>query len=711
MKQKKMKLASRDIRELFRTRLPNIRQMAVTSTDAVAFGRRLTEALGLDSGRPLSAAAETISRLIRYDGQTVREASTDRDVTIETISLLWRFLTDRCRPDEVSVDFLIDVYQQFEALTTFTPELPDRQRLVRWMKRWDTGTDPRIVRMRAANRQRIIDRLIERIDTHHSDKSRYVFPADADMAEKRRMVEEWWTDCRFHLAMAARSLRELSHLMGETLSDELKDIYHRAQKKGMPVFVTPYYLSLMDISGNGYDDTALRSYVLYSRELVDAFGHIRAWEREDQVEEGKPNAAGWLVPGGGNIHRRYPEVAILIPDTIGRACGGLCASCQRLYDFQSGRFNFDWEALKPKETWDNKLRRLMRYYRDDKQLRDILITGGDALMSRNGSLRKILHAVYTMAKHKREDNRSRPAGDKYAEIQRVRLGTRLPVYLPMRVDDELVEILSEFRQKASEIGISQFFIQTHFQTPLEITPEVVSAIGKLHGAGWTVTNQLVYNVAASRRGHTARLRRELNKIGVVCYYTFSVKGFEENHAVFAPNSRSLQEQHEEKALGHLDDDKAATLVEALRGGGSPEKTLRTLQRKWQLPFLATDRSVMNLPGIGKSMTFTLAGIMADGRRVLAFSHDSTRRHSPLIAHTPVVYILENKSIAEYIRQLCDMGESYADYASIWRYNSGRTEPRFALYEYPRAAEEFTAEYSNIACVPPAGHSPYIPHAS
>ncbi len=104
----------------------------------------------------------------------------------------------------------------------------------------------------------------------------------------------------------------------------------------------------------------------------------------------------------------------------------------------------------------------------------------------------------------------------------------------MRVDDELVEILSEFRQKASEIGISQFFIQTHFQTPLEITPEVVSAIGKLHGAGWTVTNQLVYNVAASRRGHTARLRRELNKIGVVCYYTFSVKGFEENHAFSPP---------------------------------------------------------------------------------------------------------------------------------------------------------------------------------
>jgi lysine 2,3-aminomutase len=99
-----------------------------------------------------------------------------------------------------------------------------------------------------------------------------------------------------------------------------------------------------------YDDAALRSYVFYSQNLVDTFGNIKAWEKEDQVETDKPNAAGWLLPEGHNIHRRYPEVAILIPDTIGRACGGLCASCQRLYDFQSGRFNFDMEALIPKAS-------------------------------------------------------------------------------------------------------------------------------------------------------------------------------------------------------------------------------------------------------------------------------------------------------------------------------------------------------------------------
>lgn len=98
--------------------------------------------------------------------------------------------------------------------------------------------------------------------------------------------------------------------------------------------------------------------------------------KEDVVEAGKPNAAGWLVPDGHNIHRRYPEVAILIPDSMGRACGGLCASCQRMYDFQSERLNFNFEELKPKESWDKRLRKLMEYFENDTQLRDILITGG-----------------------------------------------------------------------------------------------------------------------------------------------------------------------------------------------------------------------------------------------------------------------------------------------------------------------------------------------
>ena len=150
---------------------------------------------------------------------------------------------------------------------------------------------------------------------------------------------------------------------------------------------------------------------------------LRRWEKEDMVVADEPNAAGWLLPEGHNIHRRYPEVAILIPDSMGRARGGLCASCQRMYDFQSERLNFDFEALKPKESWDRKLRRLMRYFEEDAQLRDILDNGRGCLMSQNATLRKILEAVYKMAVRKRKANESRPEGEKYAELQRVRLGS------------------------------------------------------------------------------------------------------------------------------------------------------------------------------------------------------------------------------------------------------------------------------------------------
>src|SRR6056297_1739229 len=134
---------------------------------------------------------------------------------------------------------------------------------------------------------------------------------------------------------------------------------------------------------------------------------------------------------------------------------------------------------------------------------------------------------------------------------RVRLGTRLPVYLPQRITDELIQILSEFKEKASRIGIKQFVIQSHFESAMEVTPEAKKAVQKLIAAGWIVTNQQVFSASASRRGHTAKLRKVLNEIGVLPYYTFSVKGFMENYHNFATNARSIQEQVEEKRLGEV----------------------------------------------------------------------------------------------------------------------------------------------------------------
>ena len=546
MKQKKMLvLTFSQLKQIYTQEMPELVEMAAVSPTVEDFKAGLLK--HLDScgmvNEVAEEAREQIRLLLQYDGQDVHELSTGQDISVQTIRLLYQFLTEKLENIEMPTDLFLELFQLFKRLQGESVPLPSPQRIKSRNDRWDTGLDEEVREMRDENKERMLHLLIQKIENRKSKPSvRFHFEEGMSYEEKYQLVSKWWGDFRFHLSMAVKSPAELNRFLGNSLSSETMYLLNRARKKGMPFFATPYYLSLLNVTGYGYNDEAIRSYILYSPRLVETYGNIRAWEKEDIVEAGKPNAAGWLLPDGHNIHRRYPEVAILIPDTMGRACGGLCASCQRMYDFQSERLNFEFETLRPKESWDSKLRRLMTYFEQDTQLRDILITGGDALMSQNKTLRNILEAVYRMAVRKQRANLERPEGEKYAELQRVRLGSRLLAYLPMRINDELVDILREFKEKASAVGVKQFIIQTHFQTPLEVTPEAKEAIRKILSAGWIITNQLVYTVAASRRGHTTRLRQVLNSLGVVCYYTFSVKGFNENYAVFAPNSRSMQEQ-------------------------------------------------------------------------------------------------------------------------------------------------------------------------
>lgn len=693
MKQKNKAVTLHEVRLLFENKFPELLAGAVDSPDEVSFRQKIDAYLSDASWN--AEGVRVVRRLLEYDGRVVHELSVGEDVKVETLALLWRFLSGRIREDEISLDFALELYHQFSRLHDGPSGVPEKEDVLRWMRRWPDGLNEQVRAIREANKERIMALLVRKIEHRPASSGRYVFPEGCSEAEKLGWVRRWWGEARFHLSMAVKSATELNRMLDGTLSGETLRIYQQAQEKGIPVFVTPYYLSLLNPTGKGYDDAAIRSYVIYSSRLVETFGGIRAWEREDIVEEGKPNVAGWLLPGGHNIHRRYPEVAILIPDTMGRACEGLCASCQRMYDFQSRRLNFELEKLKPKENWNTRLRKLMDYFEHDTQIRDILITGGDALMSRNATLRNILDAVCKMAVRKRQANLSRPDGEKYAELQRVRLGTRLPVYLPMRVDDELLDILRDFRQKAAEAGITQLFVQTHFQSPLEVTPESREAIRRILSTGWAVTNQLVYNVAASRRGHTAKLRKVLNSLGVICYYTFTVKGFEENYEVFAPNARSLQESAEEKAWGRLAPEAEHDFLEILDGAPNKAVAVRQFCAAHDVPFLATDRSVLNLPGIGKSMSFALVGVDAKGRRILRFDHDRTRRHSPIIDRVHEVYIRENKPVYRYLLQLQDMGEDMGEYETLWAYTEGETERRFPFFEYPVPDFSVTSRYTNL----------------
>lgn len=580
-------------------------------------------------------------------------------------------------------------------------QLP-QEKLFKWMKKYPSGLDPRIIRLRSENRERILNIIIDKIDDGEINDSKYYFDKTYTRKEKFALALEWWKESTFHLRFAVRSADDLNEYLGYSLDPDTMQILYDAEKVGIPFFVNPYYLSLLHVRVPYYAvgaDLAIRHYVIYSRQLVEEFGHISAWEKEDKVEPGKPNEAGWLLPSHHNIHRRYPEVAILIPDTMARACAGLCTSCQRMYDFQNGYLNFNLNKLKVEEGWPEKLRKLMDYFENDSQLRDILITGGDALMSSDKSLERILNEIYEMAKRKIKANEKRKDGEKYAEILRIRLGTRLPVYLPQRITDKLISVLKNFKDKASKIGVRKFIIQTHFESPMEITPEVKEGLNKLISAGWTITDQHVFTTSASRRGHNIKLRKVLNDIGILPYYTFSVKGYMENYNSFVPNARAVQESLEEKIIGIVPEKYYDEIRDFTENAENMVDNINSIREKADLPFLATDRNVINLPGVGKSLTFRVIGITRYGRRILEFEHDSNRNHSPIIENMGKIVIIECKSISEYLDQLEEIGEDISDYSGIFGYSIGETEPRMPLYEYPDFEFKTTDEYTNLKILP------------
>ena len=596
-------------------------------------------------------------------------------------------------------DFFLDMLYLFRQLNgSLKRDLPDQAQVEKWMDKHPTGLDEDIIAMRKENKERIVRKLVKKISAGKLKSRRFQFEEGLTEEEKYQKVLAWWEDHRFHLVFAFRTPELINEMLDHSLRLKYLRTLKKAKKKGIPIFVNPYYLSLISVDVTPRRtgaDRPIRDYIFPNKELIAEFGNIHAWEKEDIVQPGEPNAAGWILPPYHNVHRRYPEVAIFIPDTAGRACGGLCVSCQRMYDFQSGRFNFDLDKLAPKLSWQDKMKVLLEYWEKDTRLRDILITGGDAFMNTDKSLREILDGVYEMALRKKNANHYRPGGEKYAEILRVRLGTRLPVYLPQRITPELVQILAEFKEKASAIGVKQFVIQTHIQTAMEITPEVKRGIEMLIGAGWMVTNQLVFTAASSRRGHTIKLRKALNDIGVVPYYTFSVKGFMENYHNFATNERAAQERVEEKFVGEINIEDFNEISKLPEKADTIREGINEIREKNNIPFLATDRSVLNMPGVGKSLSYRTIGITDDGRRILEFDHDQTRTHSPIIDTMGKVIIIESKSINAYLNQMDEIGEEKEDYETIWGYSASETEKRMPIYTYPEYEYKLTEELTNF----------------
>jgi lysine 2,3-aminomutase len=168
----------------------------------------------------------------------------------------------------------------------------------------------------------------------------------------------------------------------------------------------------------------------------------------------------------------------------------------------------------------------------------------------------------------------------------------------------------------------------------------------------------------------------------------------ENYFNFATNERAVQEKVEEKVIGQLDEKLTNQVAELHFHVEDTQKKLAELRKDNHIPFLATDRNVLNLPGVGKSMTFTTIGITNDGRRILEFSHDHKRKHSPVIDSMGKVVIIESKSIANYLKQMENMGENPLDYSTIWGYSQSQTADRIPVFQYPEYNFDITDKLTN-----------------
>lgn len=281
-------------------------------------------------------------------------------------------------------------------------------------------------------------------------------------------TEEEWNDWKWQLRNRIHDAENLAQLF--RLSDEQKE---EAQLTGSIYrwSVVPYYLSLID-PDNPEDPVRLQS-IPTAAEYYDTHGVMDPMDEE------------YTSPAPA-ITRRYPDRLII---NVTNQCASYCRHCQRRRDIG------ETDHQTPRED----LEAALEYISNHEEIRDVLLTGGDALMLSDNTLDWLLTELDNMP---------------HVEIKR--LGTRVPVTLPYRVTEELCSILSKHLP---------LYVNTHFNHPKEITPDSRDACLALAKCGIAIGNQAVLLNGINNHPLLMRkLNHELLKIMVKPYYIFHAKG-------------------------------------------------------------------------------------------------------------------------------------------------------------------------------------------
>ena len=235
-----------------------------------------------------------------------------------------------------------------------------------------------------------------------------------------------------------------------------------------PLSVTPYYLSL--INPDDPDDPIRKQAIPSPMEMT-----MGSMGLEDPLDERKDT----VVPG---LVHRYPDRVLLVLTDI---CPMFCRHCTRKREWRNG----GW-VRSPAEV-----QAMLDYISRHKAVRDIIISGGDPLTLSTGHLEDIISRLR-----------------KIRHVEIIRVGTRFPVVLPQRIDNELCRMLAKH---------GPIWLNTHFNHVREITPEAAEACDRLLRSGVPVNNQsvLLRGINDSVEAQT-RLCHALLRIKVRPYYLF-----------------------------------------------------------------------------------------------------------------------------------------------------------------------------------------------
>lgn len=247
--------------------------------------------------------------------------------------------------------------------------------------------------------------------------------------------EEEWMDWKWQVRNRITDVETLKEVINITEEEE-KEIGEVLKKFRMGI--TPYYASLMDSND---PNCPIRKQAVPT--IMETYESVADMEDPLSEDEDSP------VPG---ITHRYPDrVLFLITDQ----CSMYCRHCTRR------RFAGQQDAGVPMD----KIEKGIEYIRNTKEVRDVLLSGGDALLISDDKLEYIIKELR-----------------KIPHVEIIRIGSRTPVVMPMRITDDLVNMLKKYHP---------IWLNMHFNHPKEITEEAKEAARKMADAGIPLGNQTV----------------------------------------------------------------------------------------------------------------------------------------------------------------------------------------------------------------------------